>query len=349
MCGSDPDKIERRQAKAVEAQLKKDKKQMEREIKLLLLGTGESGKSTIVKQMKIIHLNGFKSDDERREHRVVIYSNIIQSMKSLLKGAQKLSIPIARENEAIGERVLVGPSAGEHYTPDLARDIKKLWNDPGIKAAFARSAEFQLNDSAAFYLNDIDRISDPAFVPTVQDILRARVITTGIQETEFSYANVKFKMVDVGGQRNERRKWIHCFQEVTAIIFCVALSEYDQKLYEDETQNRMQESLLLFEEIMNSKWFANTSMILFLNKTDLFKEKIARVDLARFFPEYSGGLDYDRGLAFIKSKFLSLNKNPDKKKIYAHETCATDTRNVKFVFESVKDIIINANLSASGF
>jgi len=62
-------------------------------------------------------------------------------------------------------------------------------------------------------------------------------------------------MVDVGGQRSERKKWMHCFQDVTAVIFCVALSEYDLKLYEDDTTNRMHESLKLFKEICNSKWF----------------------------------------------------------------------------------------------
>jgi hypothetical protein len=45
-------------------------------------------------------------------------------------------------------------------------------------------------------------------------------------------------MVDVGGQRSERRKWIHCFENVTSIIFLVALSEYDQILFESENEVR---------------------------------------------------------------------------------------------------------------
>ena len=79
---------------------------------------------------------------------------------------------------------------------------------------------------------------------------------------------------DVGGQRNERKKWIHCFENVTAVIFVAALSEYDQVLYEDETTNRMTEALNLFDEICNSRWFRETSMILFLNKRDLFQAKV---------------------------------------------------------------------------
>ncbi len=91
--------------------------------------------------------------------------------------------------------------------------------------------------------------------------------------------DLNFRVFDVGGQRSERKKWIHCFEDVTAIIFIVALSEYDQVLVEDETTNRMHESLRLFDSICNNKWFVNTSIILFLNKKDLFEEKILRSGL----------------------------------------------------------------------
>lgn len=98
----------------------------------------------------------------------------------------------------------------------------------------------------------------------------------------------QFRMFDVGGQRSERKKWIHCFEGVTAIIFCVALSGYDLVLAEDEEMNRMIESMKLFDSICNSKWFVATSIILFLNKKDLFEEKIVRSPLTICFPEYSG-------------------------------------------------------------
>lgn len=67
----------------------------------------------------------------------------------------------------------------------------------------------------------------------------------------FAIDDHKFMMVDVGGQRNERKKWIHCFESVTAVIFVVAVSEYDQVLFEDQTTNRMMEALNLFDEVRN--------------------------------------------------------------------------------------------------
>jgi hypothetical protein len=121
----------------------------------------------------------------------------------------------------------------------------------------------------------------------------------------------------------------------------VALSEYDLKLYEDESVNRMHESLKLFDEICNSVWFAEVSMILFLNKEDVFKEKVKKVDIAVCFPEYTGGLNYDRGIEFIRSKFLNSNRNADEKQIYPHVTCATDTQQIKFVFDAVASILLD--------
>jgi guanine nucleotide-binding protein subunit alpha len=138
------------------------------------------------------------------------------------------------------------------------------------------------------YFNSIDRIGDPNYLPTDQDVLRSRVKTTGISETKFIIGELTYRMFDVGGQRSERKKWIHCFENVTAIIFMVAISEYDQVLIEDESVNRMQEALTLFDSICNSRWFEKTSTILFLNKTDLFKKKLTYSPLADHFPEYKG-------------------------------------------------------------
>ncbi len=96
-------------------------------------------------------------------------------------------------------------------------------------------------------------------------------------------------MVDVGGQRSERRKWIHCFENVTSIIFLAALSEYDQVLAESSRdENRMEESKALFKSILTYPFFANVSVIFFLNKTDVFEEKIMKSDLEDYFPEYDG-------------------------------------------------------------
>jgi len=341
-------KEEKEKQKLIEAQLRKDKKRIEQEIKLLLLGAGESGKSTIAKQMKIIHLDGF-TEEERKTYKDIIHSNVIMSMRALVFAAEKFSIAIKEENK---EKASVFTTnsilAEQELTPTIAEYVRALWQDEGIKEIFSRSNEFQINDSAKYYFENIDRITGD-FTPTEQDVLRARAKTTGITETEFDIDHNHFRMVDVGGQRSERKKWIHCFQEVTAVIFCVALSEYDLKLHEDETVNRMHESIKLFDEICNSRWFTNTSIILFLNKSDIFKEKISVTDLNVCFADYEGGLNYEKATKYIQEKFVSLNRDTTGKRVYPHVTCATDTQNIRFVFSVVKDIIVNQGIDSSGF
>ncbi|NWS50690.1 GNA14 protein, partial [Probosciger aterrimus] len=141
------------------------------------------------------------------------------------------------------------------------------------------------------------------------------------------------RMVDVGGQRSERRKWIHCFESVISIIFLVALSEYDQVLAKCENEV----SKALFKTIIISPWFLNTLVILFLNKKDLLEEKIMYSHLISYFPEYTGPKQDVRAARHFILK-LYQDQNPDKEKIiYSHFTCVTDTENICFVFAAAKD------------
>ncbi|MEQ2194514.1 Guanine nucleotide-binding protein G(i) subunit alpha-2 [Xenoophorus captivus] len=198
------------------------------------------------------------------------------------------------------------------------------------------------------YLNDLDRIAKLDYIPTQQDVLRTRVKTTGIVETHFTFKDLHFKMFDVGGQRSERKKWIHCFEGVTAIIFCVALSAYDLVLAEDEEMVSLADFKMTANLLHSLVLRKETSIILFLNKMDLFEKKIEHSPLTICFPEYSGLNNYKEAAAYIQSKFEDLNKKKDTKEIYTHFTCATDTENVQFVFDAVTDVIIKNNLKDCG-
>jgi len=191
-------------------------------------------------------------------------------------------------------------------------------------------------------MKNLQRIGGPDYVPDAEDILRARLRTSGIVERMFEIHSVKFKFLDVGGQRNERRKWIHCFEGVTAVIFLTAVSEYDQVLYEDEKVNRLHESLQVFESICNNKYFVETAMILFLNKIDLFRDKVSKISLKVCFPDYEGGDAFEPALKYIEDKFLEQNKQP--KLVFTHATCATDTNNVHKVFDACRLVILKENL-----
>lgn len=79
-------------------------------------------------------------------------------------------------------------------TPDLGRIISHLWSDKGIQEAFKRACEYQLSDCAHYFLNNVERLSDPAYVPTTHDILHTRVKTCGIVEVKF-IIKVKLKIL----------------------------------------------------------------------------------------------------------------------------------------------------------
>jgi len=318
-------------------------KKLKKEVKLLLLGPGESGKSTIFKQMKIISLYGGFSADELENWRVIVYFNIITEMKILLENASKLGFELESDEAKSAAHSLEQISAdGDTWSPEIGKMISLLWKDGAVQKTYTlRDKEYQLNESAHYFFDDIARFSQKDYAPSHQDILRARVRSVGIEESQFNLDGLELKMIDVGGQRSERRKWIHCFEGVTAVLFCASLSEYDQYLREDKKQNRMTESLLLFDEISNSPWFEKTAIILFLNKTDLLKDKIAKVDnLKKIFNDYNGGCNYQNAADFIKKKYNELVDTKKKKQLYVHFTCAIDTEGILFVFKAVKDTIL---------
>ena len=194
-------------------------------------------------------------------------------------------------------------------------------------------------------------------------MLQARLRTTGITETLFELGQMNFRMMDVGGQRSERKKWIHCFEGVQCLLFMVALSGYDQCLVEDQNavsiyfvssilhlltaisiQNQMHEAMMLFESLVNGEWFKRKPIILFLNKIDLFKGKLAVSPVSKHFPDYTGSnADFDAAARYFSDRFRGINRVPDRE-IYVHYTNATDTNLLKATMDSVQDMIIQKNL-----
>ncbi|CAG7849274.1 Guanine nucleotide-binding protein subunit alpha [Serendipita indica DSM 11827] len=401
-CSSVPDKAQRERSEAIDRQIEEDSRQFKKECKILLLGSGESGKSTIVKQMKIIHQNGY-THNELLSFRPTIFRNLVDSAQDIVLAMRKLGVdPALPENRQNAEKImdyrvdallgLAQPAVGAllgsamHaarngrdrddedpydrpsrnmiiYPPrdpkasaeaskkitldaEIAQAIHALWADPIISDLMDHSSDFYLMDSAPYFFSEVLRIGAPDYVPNEADVLRARAKSSGIAETRFNMGQLSIHMFDVGGQRSERKKWIHCFEAVTSIIFCVALSEYDQMLLEASGQNRMLESLVLFESVINSRWFARTSIILFLNKIDVFKAKLPRVPLEKYFSDYAGGSDVNKAAKYILWRFMQVNRA--RLSIYPHLTQATDTGNVRLVFAAVKETILQNALRDSG-
>uniref|UniRef100_A0A8D3DLL6 Guanine nucleotide-binding protein G(s) subunit alpha n=1 Tax=Scophthalmus maximus TaxID=52904 RepID=A0A8D3DLL6_SCOMX len=348
------EKAQREANKKIEKQLQKDKQIYRATHRLLLLGAGESGKSTIVKQMRILHVNGFNT--------------IVAAMTALSPPCQ-LAGPA---NKCRLEYVLNQANQKDfEFSTEFYDHTKILWQDNGVRACWERSNEYQLIDCAQYFLDRIDVVRQNDYTPTDQDLLRCRVLTSGIFETRFQIDKVNFHMFDVGGQRDERRKWIQCFNDVTAIIFVVASSSYNMVIREDNQTNRLQEALNLFKNIWNNRWLRTISVILFLNKQDLLAEKVlaGKSKIEEYFPEFARYTTPDdgkwltlisvstipepgedprvtRAKYFIRDEFLRIStaSGDGRHYCYPHFTCAVDTENIRRVFNDCRDIIQRMHL-----
>ncbi|CBN73927.1 GPA5, alpha subunit of a heterotrimeric G protein [Ectocarpus siliculosus] len=315
----------------------------QRHVKVLLLGAGESGKSTVVKQVKMIYKGGV-SKKEKDDYARAIRRNVIESMQTLidtlgtlglaLKGDDQEGLKAAKENIA-----LLTPE--DTLTPEIAEDVSKLWADEGMQELWSRRSEFWALDATPYYLQEARRLADPELEVTDEDMIMTRTRTTGIIVTEFSDNPYTYSLVDVGGQRSERRKWMHCFDDVKAIVFLVGLSGYHQVLFEDNSVNRMQESLELFTEVAGNPIFEKTPIFVFLNKKDLFEEMIVTKSLKKCFPEYDGpDGEAMPALRFIEQKYKQamLSKVPGKD-VTVHIIAARVRMDMKIAFGEVKDEI----------
>ncbi|KAG0816212.1 hypothetical protein G6F18_003395 [Rhizopus arrhizus] len=302
---------EAQKSKSIDKKIKADEKRLRSEVKVLLLGAGESGKSTILKQLRLIHASGFDVN-ERESFRIVVFSNIIMEMQTIFEAMQLLNItfenkenaqfvPLVQQVEQLKQR--------EPYPISLLKPLSSLWADKGVqRVRDEANTMFALHDNASYFFKQLDRFWQPDYTPTDQDIVRCRAKTTGIIETTFHIGPLTYRMFDVGGQR-------------------IAISGYDQRLVEDKDANQMHESLMLFDNIY------------------IFKKKILISPISKWFPDFEGdNHSYEQTVEYFKRRFQRLNQN-DNKLLYIHYTDATDANLLQHVMEAVSDTILNENLN----
>uniref|UniRef100_A0A1I7W295 Guanine nucleotide-binding protein alpha-6 subunit n=1 Tax=Loa loa TaxID=7209 RepID=A0A1I7W295_LOALO len=303
--------------------------------------------------MRILHLNGFTEEDKSL-YRQSVLRNIVDLMAKILRACETYRIV---HEQFIQEKVNVFMKFYEDIDSDLGnapivisqemtKIIQQIWQSNGIQLVYERRFNYQLLDNAKFFLNSLGRITSPDYSPTTQDILQCRFKTMGIHEINFIYKKIDFKMIDVGGQRSERRKWIHCFDDVNMVLFVVAMTEFDQADPEDENKNCMMQSYRIFKTIARSDYFKNSSIVLFLNKYDIFQEKIRYSSLKKCWPEYSGDNSVEDCTKFLENQFQRCISN--KQKYSAFVTTATDTKNVDLIFSLAVAHTIDQNLKSMG-
>lgn len=335
--------------------------------KLLFLGSGGSGKSTLFKQLRSLHGAGY-GDKDRLQFKDHIYAQIVEQMKLCIEcitenneatedgyddeeEEQKEKLELSEDGKQAEYVLQNATGASAKFTDTLCDAIEKLWAEEAVQQIYKERAYYKIDDSSAHFWNSVRRVAAADYVPNDQDILLVRYRTTGVIEQKFEIKRNIFHVFDVGGQKSERKKWIHCFESVTAVIFVASLSSYDEMMFEDQDKNSMVDSIELFDKICNNDWFKDTAMILFLNKKDLFADKLAGASI-RHCPAFDGyqgdPASYDHTTEYIKEKFEECNRANAARQVFTHLTCAVDKNQVEKVFNDIQTVIINASLAQGG-
>ncbi|EAY10111.1 G-protein alpha subunit, putative [Trichomonas vaginalis G3] len=319
--------------------------------KILTLGAGECGKTTLWRQLKITYCGGF-TDSERRNLINALRTAIVGDIQLLVSTAensnQNFLTEIQSDIDCIKNLDVAQP---DDFTTESAESIAKVWADPAIKNVYKASNSIGIGENADYFLDNVKRIADPSYTPTNDDILKARIRTVGISNLTFDVKGIPTNLVDVGGQRNERKNWSKCFQNVTYVMFVVSLSDFDQTLFEDESTTRTADSIELFKNIASTPIFESTPFFLVLNKFDLFQKKIKKSPEAfnSAYPGFTGDINNkDDCINHIKETFINHlppNRSPDAW-IEAIPTCAMDSQSVRNLFQRIAQKIVEKYPSA---
>ncbi|XP_055382519.1 guanine nucleotide-binding protein G(f) subunit alpha isoform X1 [Condylostylus longicornis] len=370
-------------SRRLDQELHKMNQEFQNAIKILLLGTAESGKTTIIKQMKILHINGF-SDEERREKISEIRWNIFEAIYVLVQQMNLLNLDFESNSCKKSANYIIAlgdkPDIEVFSNAEYKDHIINLWNNQNVRNFFKyRSNELHLSDSAKYFFDNFERISSQSYTPSTDDILHSRKVTTGIHQIKFKVKIPKgmgggyqeFRMFDVGGQRDQRNKWIQVFEGIQAVLFLISCGDFDQVLREDSKQNRLVEALTLFDRVWHNRFLSTAGVIVFLNKQDVMERKIrAGKRIGDYFPEYeefrkspgkNGNFfdECDWTKNFIKQKLIDITNQPLRRpsrlglddvprECYYHFTVATDTNNIRKVFTDVHNMILSENLASVG-
>ncbi|KDQ57357.1 hypothetical protein JAAARDRAFT_35986 [Jaapia argillacea MUCL 33604] len=452
----------KRVSEAIDEEISKARERLKKskgDVKLLLLGQAESGKSTLQKQFQIMY-NPDSLDQERLSWRIVVYFNIVRSIRRILdtldayndafelndngnadgynsnpvtvpsspvdssillaslpttnESARQIATlrlclsPLVSAEQSLADRLSGGVSvsdsgkgrvyvrsgwqtrtlglakrlhrasissrssheSGSQSREDIERNtlvtevasmlagskdhILELWVHPTVRKLIARR-KLKLEECAEFFMADVMRVAEEGYVPTTDDILHARIQTMGVAEHTFSVdlhgSSVTWHLFDVGGARGQRHIWVPFFDDANAIIFVAPISAFDQYLEEDPKTNRIDDSLQLFTQICSDPLLKKVHLVLFLNKIDVLRSKLANgVQVTKYITSYAPREnEFEPVVNYFRAHFLQVHRkhNENKRVLYTHLTSVVDTKATQRIIANVRDSVFRGHLKSA--
>lgn len=344
----------RKQAKArsdkIDVRLKEEAKSSRRICNVLLMSIPESEAAAfaLVKHMKIMH--DTYAHGELVEYRPFIWKFLLKNSRSMAMAIRSRSDlgPIRPSNEANCEHIMGHRTDTDSpefsFRPKFSRAVQDIWAEQIIPVLLEHPSRFFVDDNAAYFFAEAQRIVAEDYVPSVEDVLHTA--ERGILETYFESGQLSIRVLQVYGQEWGPKKWINQFESVTSIIFCASLCDYDVPRAAAEVERtRLLGSLVLFDAIVNSRWFFRTSVILFLTEMTDFRAKLHDVPLDQYFPQYTGGTDANKGAKYILWRFMQHNRA--RLNVYYHITQSSDVSTLRLFFVTVRETVLQNALRDS--
>ncbi|KII92506.1 hypothetical protein PLICRDRAFT_103802 [Plicaturopsis crispa FD-325 SS-3] len=419
----------------IEEDIKRDalrrKERKGKDVKVMLLGQAESGKSTLQKQFQL-HFASHTLDHERPSWRPVVYFNVIKAVRMMFDEldyefmssdstatAELASLPgnaraeiahlrssllplVALEDSLASElsggvhvaggktgvyvrsgwQALVTPNRSwrsstlpPHSTTTTVEvvanmvaktlserqsDLETLWRHPAVKTLL-RHRKLRLDESAPFFLDHMDRIAQPDYLPSTGDILNVRLQTLGVKEHHFDIkigtSIYNWIMYDVGGAvllifPSQRHAWVPYFDDAKAVIFLAPISAFDQYLEEDPRTNRIDDSLQLFTAICSNKLLKKAHLVVMLNKADLLRKKLeAGIKVRKFITSFGDRPNtYEEVSEYFRAHFIQTHRRKDigNRALYMHFTTMLDVDASQRIVANVGEAIIRAHIAQVG-
>ncbi|KAK0444839.1 guanine nucleotide binding protein, alpha subunit [Armillaria borealis] len=395
-----------------------------KEVKVMLLGQAESGKSTLQKQFQLYYAST-SLEHERPSWKPIVHFNTIKAIRLILEeldydlsrpiidspDSMPLSdpqraqeeinhlrsqlLPLVAMEDVLASELSGGISVGggragvfvragwqalvttgrnwplsdmrtasktqvaanmaAKMLHDLRNEISALWNHPAVgRLLFLR--HLKLDEAGSFFLDSLMRITEPDYMPIMDDILNVRVQTLGVIEHSFPIniggTMYDWKLYDVGGARGQRHAWAPYFEDATAIIFLAPISAFDQYLEEDPRTNRIDDSLKLFTAVCSNKLLRNTHLVLLLNKTDLLRKKLETgSQVQKYIVSYGNRPNrYEDVSEYFRAHFIQVHKRKDiaNRHLYCHFTSMLDIAATQRIIVNVGEAIIRQHISKIG-
>ncbi|KDQ49993.1 hypothetical protein JAAARDRAFT_63399 [Jaapia argillacea MUCL 33604] len=276
----------------------------------------------------------------------------VRSWKGALERNDHVKSATSSRGSNLGHGNSLDSDEATDVIAECREDMKALWQDEIVRHLLG-SRKMRMENSAGFFLNDIDRIATRSYSPNDDDVVRARLRTLGVQEHRLTFeegpeTGREWVIYDVGGSRTMRAAWVPFFDDVNAIIFLAPVSCFDERLVEDPRVNRLEDTFLLWKSIVSSPLLAKATIVLFMNKCDILHSKLkSGIMVKKYMPSY-GDRDNSTNtvIKYLRTKFKDMQKqySPQPRAFYGYATTCTDTKATTATLESVRDGILRDHL-----